>query len=147
MSIDRNRCKSAGSFMWLSIDNRLTDTNQHQLSNWDRFISIDWLVFRWSIFVDCVHLVHKPIWGLYCVLLSAFIFSFCKLKGNLQFIYTCACFQRWLSHTIDQLVLPTLAIFQRCDLIEMLLPRCDHEQIRFLWTVSVLITLFWEEFI
>ena len=27
---------------------------------------------------------------------------------------------------------------QRCDLIELLLPRCDHEQISFLWTVSYL---------
>ena len=29
-------------FMWLSIDHQLTNTNQYQLTDWYRFISIDW---------------------------------------------------------------------------------------------------------
>ena len=37
------------------IDDRLTDTNRYQLTNSHRSVSIDRLVFRWSIFIDCVH--------------------------------------------------------------------------------------------
>ena len=48
-----NRWKSM-YLMWLSIDHRLTYTNQYQLTNWCQLISIDQLVFWWSTFIDCV---------------------------------------------------------------------------------------------
>ena len=36
------------------IDQRLTNTNRYQLTNWHRLVWSDWLLFQWSIFIDCV---------------------------------------------------------------------------------------------
>ena len=53
-----NRCQSMSLktvVLWLSIDHRLTNINWYQLSNWNQLLSIDWLVFRSSILIDCTH--------------------------------------------------------------------------------------------
>ena len=50
----------AERFVWLSIGDRLPNTNQYQLTNWHQLVLIDRSDFRLSIFIDCVRWVSSP---------------------------------------------------------------------------------------
>ena len=53
--------KFATTSVWLSIDHRLADANRCQLTIINRLSSIDGLVFRSSIFIDCLGPVYHDL--------------------------------------------------------------------------------------